>query len=232
MVEQEMVRAFPDGVCPHITRLRMTGPNRMDHDQLIPRVEEATRALVDAKCDIVAFHCTANSMEEGQGGEARILAAVADAGARHATTTATAIRRALDALGARKIVLVTPYSQAVTDHEADFLNAAGYEVIYAKGYALAGSDAYCATPPEVWRDRALAAARPDADVYFLSCANIAVFGIVEELEARLGRPVITSNQTVIWDALTRLAWSDRSGCPGRLFATPAIAQTAPAAQPA
>ena len=149
MVEQEMVHAFPDGVTPHITRLRMTGPNRMGHDQLIPRVEEATRSLADAKCDVVAFHCTANSMEEGQGGEARILAAVAGAGARHATTTATAIRRALDVLGARKIVLVTPYSQAVTDHEAEFLNDAGYDVIYAKGYELAGSDAYCATPPEV-----------------------------------------------------------------------------------
>ena len=35
MVEQEMVRAFPDGVHPHITRLRMTGPNRMGHDALI-----------------------------------------------------------------------------------------------------------------------------------------------------------------------------------------------------
>ena len=58
----------------------MTGPNRMGHDQLIPRVEEATRALADAKCDVVAFHCTANSMEEGQGGEARILAAVARLG--------------------------------------------------------------------------------------------------------------------------------------------------------
>jgi maleate isomerase len=171
-------------------------------------------------------------MEDGVGGEARILAAVAGSGARHATTTATAIRRALDALGARKIVLVTPYSQAVTDHEAEFLNAAGYDVIYAKGYELAGSDAYCATLPAVWRDRALAAARPDADVYFLSCANISVFGIVEELETRLGRPVITSNQTVIWDALTRLGWSDRRGCPGRLFATSAIAETAPAAQPA
>jgi maleate isomerase len=229
MVEQEMVHAFPDGVQAHITRLRMTGPNRMNHDQLIPRVEEATRALADAKCDVVAFHCTANSMEEGQGGEARILAAVEGSGPRHATTTATAIRRALDALGARRIVLVTPYSQAVTDHEADFLNDAGYDVIYAKGYALAGSDAYCATPPEVWRDRALAAARPDADVYFLSCANISVFSIIEDLERELGRPVITSNQSVVWDALTRLGWSDRRGCPGRLFATAAVADAAPAA---
>jgi maleate isomerase len=230
MVEQEMVQAFPADVHPHVTRLRMTGPNRMGLDQLLPRVGEATEALVDAKCEVVAFHCTANSTEGGVDGEQRILGAMASA--PRATTTATAIRRALDALGARRIVLITPYSQQVTDHEAEFFHEAGYEVVHAKGYGLAGSDAYCATPPEVWRDRALAAARPDADVYFLSCANISVFGIIEDLEARLGKPVITSNQTVIWDALARLGWRERRGCPGRLFATPAIAETAPAAQPA
>jgi maleate isomerase len=230
MVEQEMVHAFPQGLQPHVTRLRMTGPNRMGQDQLLPRVEEASRALADAKCDVVAFHCTANSMEEGREGEARILNAVARAGARHATTTATAIRRALDALGARRIALVTPYSQEVTDHEAEFLNEAGYEVIYGRGHALAGSDAYCATPPQVWRDRAIDAARPETDVYFLSCANISVFGIIEELEACLGKPVITSNQAVIWDALSRLGWRDRTGCPGRLFARDAVAQPAPLAQ--
>jgi len=48
MVEQEMVQGFPQGVYPHVTRLRMTGSNRMGLDQLLPRVEEATRALVDA----------------------------------------------------------------------------------------------------------------------------------------------------------------------------------------
>jgi maleate isomerase len=232
MVEQEMVRAFPMGVQPHVTRLRMTGPNRGPLDALLPRVEEATRALVDAQCDVVAFHCTANSMEEGAGGEERLLDTVRHAGARHATTTATAIRRALAALGVRRIVLITPYSQAVTDHEAEFLHAAGYEVIHAKGFALAGSDAYCATPATFWRDRAVEAARPDADVYFLSCANISAFGVIEDLEARLGRPVITSNQTVIWDALCRLGVTERRGCPGQLFALPAIAQTASQVQPA
>jgi maleate isomerase len=231
MVEQEMVGGFPAGVQAHITRLRMTGTNRGPLDGVLPRVEEATRALTDAKCEVVAFHCTANSMEEGQDGEQRILASLTHGGAARATTTATAIRRALAALDARRIVLLTPYSQAVTDHEAEFLTEAGYQVIHAKGFALAGSDAYCATPPSFWKERAIEAARPDADVYFLSCANISVFGVIEELEARLDRPVITSNQSVVWDMLCRLGWSDRRGCPGRLFASAGIAEPASLLQP-
>jgi maleate isomerase len=218
MVEQEMVAGFPADVQPHVTRLRMTGPNRGPLDVVLPRVAEATRALTDARCDVVAFHCTANSMQEGRSGEERILAAMMAAGAPHATTTATAVRRAFDALGARRVVLITPYDQGTTDHEAEFLHEAGYQVLHAKGYALDGSDAYCATPPAIWRERALEAARPDADVYFVSCANISVFGVIDELERKLDRPVVTSNQAVVWDCVTRLGALRRGTCPGRLFA--------------
>jgi maleate isomerase len=217
MVEQEMIAAFPAGVQPHVTRLRMTGASRGPLATVLPRIEEATRALTDARCDVVAFHCTANSMEEGRAGEERILAAMKTAGAPHATTTATAIRRAFDALGARRVVLITPYDQRTTDHEAGFLHESGYQVLHAVGFALNGSDAYCAAPPSYWRDRVLEAARPDAEVYFVSCANISVFGVIEELERNLDRPVVTSNQAVVWDCVSRLGWPDRGDCAGRLF---------------
>lgn len=218
MVEQEMLAGFPADVKPHVTRLRMTGANRGPLDAVLPRIEEATHALTDARCQVVAFHCTANSMQEGVGGEERILAAMTRAGAPQATTTATAVRRAFDALGARKVVLITPYDQRTTDHEAEFLHEAGYQVLQATGFALNGSDAYCATPPAFWRERVLEAERRDAEVYFVSCANISVFGVIEELEQRLGRPVVTSNQAVVWDCVRRLGACGEGSCPGSLFA--------------
>jgi maleate isomerase len=201
MVEQEMVPAFPHGVTAHVTRLRMTGANHLAIDQLLPRIEEATRALADARCDVVAFHCTANSMEGGKEGEQQILSTMARAGAERATTTITAIQNAFDAFGAKRIVLITPYSAETTEHEAAFLHGCGYEVLHAQGFALKGSDAYCATPSEFWRDRTIEVERADADAYLISCANISVFDVLPELEARLGRPIITSNMAVIWDTV-------------------------------
>ena len=217
MVEQEMVRHVPPGVQAHVARLRMTGAHHMSLDQLLPRVGDATVTLTDARCDVVAFHCTANSTSEGLEGEAKLLEAVRRAGAAKATTTASAIRHAFETLGARRIVLLTPYSAHTTEEEADFLHKAGYEVIYARGFALKGSDEYCATPPQFWRDRAIEAARPDADAYLISCANISTFPVIEDIEQKLGRPVVTSNQVVIWEALTLLGVRDRSNCRGRLF---------------
>jgi maleate isomerase len=226
MVEQEMVRHTPPGVTAHVARLRMTGAHNVPLDCLTPRVEETAATLIDARCDVVAFHCTANSMSEGLGGEAKLLGALRQAGAALATTTATAIRRAFDALGARRIVLLTPYSARTTEEEAEFLHAAGYDVIFARGFALKGSDEYCSTPPQFWRDRALEAARPDADAYLLSCANISVFPIIDEIEQKLDRPVVTSNQVVIWDALSLTGIGDRRNCPGRLFDSLGQDQTA------
>ena len=52
----------------------MTGTNRLAFDQLLPRIEDAARALTDARGDVVVFHCTANSMEGGKTGEEQILA--------------------------------------------------------------------------------------------------------------------------------------------------------------
>jgi maleate cis-trans isomerase len=230
MVEQEMVHAFPPGVQAHVARLRMTGAHHGDLASLLPRIEEATRTLLDARCDAVAFHCTATSMEEGPEGDARILAALARAGASRALTTASAIRQAFDALGARRIVLVTPYDAATTEGEVSFLRSAGYEVVHAVGHTLGGSDQYCATPSRFWRERTLEAARRDADGYLISCANISVFGVIEELEQQLGRPVVTSNQAVLWGALRALGWRDVRGCPGRLFARLAMAQPEPVVQ--
>ena len=110
----------------------------------------------------------------------------------------------------------------MTDEEAEFLHVAGFQVVYARGFAMKGSDEYCATPPQFWRDRAIEAARPEADAYFLSCANISVFPVIEEIEQKLGRPVVTSNQAVVWEALSLLGTADRRNCPGRLFDSLAI----------
>jgi maleate isomerase len=124
------------------------------------------------------------------------------------TTTATAIREALDILSVRSFGLVTPYSQAVTEHEAVYFTDAGYRVAACTALDLAGSDAYCGAPPSLWEETLLAAQRADADGYLLSCANISCFSVIDRAEAGLKKPLITSNQSVLW-ALLRAAQATR-----------------------
>jgi maleate isomerase len=216
MVEQEMVRFFPDDVVVHVTRLRMTGANRKSIGDLVPEVEAAAAALADAKCDVIIFHCTANSMSEGADGEARLLETLKHAGAPRVATTSTAIVEALKALKATSVSLVTPYDQKVTDHEVHFLEERGFHVPYAKGWALGGSDAYCMTPAETWLERMLTA-EGGVQATFLSCANVRGIGIIQDVESRLGVPMITSNQAVIFEAMRQIGWRGEAPRLGRVF---------------
>jgi maleate isomerase len=219
MVEQEMVGYFPGDVIAHINRLRMTGANRKPLSELLPEVESACAALVDAKCDVIAFHCTANSMSEGSDGEGWLLEALRRAGAPAVATTSTAVMNALNALNARRIALIAPYSQHATEEEAHFLTENGIATVHVEGCSLGGSDTYCSMPMEFWSEKAYALPHKDFDALFLSCANIRCMGIIDEIEARIGRPVITSNQVVVWDALRRIGWRGSEHLPGALFAT-------------
>jgi maleate isomerase len=212
MVEQEMVRVLPPGATAHVARLRMTGAHEGPLAQLLPQVSAAAATLADARCDAVAFHCTANSTADGEEGEAQLLAALRAAGSANVTTTATALRAALDALGARRIVLVTPYTAAVTAHEAQFFESAGYTVVAQSALDLGGSDAFCGAPAAFWETALLEARRDDADAYLLSCANIACFEVIERIEAVLAKPVVTSNQSVLWATLRAAA----APCPDAL----------------
>lgn len=196
-----MVRALTDEVTAHIARLRMTGAHERPIDELLPAIVAAAQTLDDARCEAIAFHCTANSTSEGGDGEERLLGALRGAARGAVTTTATALRDALTALSAKRIVLVTPYTQAVTDHEAEYFSDAGYAVSGRAALDLGGSDAFCGAPPETWAQALLAARCDDADVYVLSCANIACFSIIRQMESALQRPLITSNQSVLWATL-------------------------------
>ena len=190
--------------------------------QLLPRVEEAARTLMDAKCDVVCFHCTAASTEAGLAGEERALAAVMRGGATRATTTATALRNAFAALGARRLVLLTPYDARTTAEEAAFLAhrrlrgpARGRVRSRRQRCLLRHAGAVLARP----HDRGRASGRGCLPRQLRQHRDLRV---IAELEQRLDRPVVTSNQAMLWDALARLDWSDRRGCPGRLFGTATV----------
>jgi maleate cis-trans isomerase len=218
--EPQFRRYAPPGVEPHVTRLRMTGPHHTPLAELLPRIEEAAGALGDARCDIVVFHCTASSMEAGLDGERGVVELIQRATGRPACSTATAVLAAFEALGARKLVLVTPYTQQANDHEIAFLVQAGLEVVRDRALALGGSDGYVSAPPALWLRAVDEERDPRAEAYFVSCTNIRSLEVIAELEARLGRPVVASNQATLWYCLRTLGLADRVPGLGVLLDSP------------
>ena len=57
----------------------------------------------------------------------------------------------------------------------------------------------------------------DADVLFISCTALPVLDIIEKLEKKLNKPVLSSNQALIWDALEKIGKNNDIQGFGKLF---------------
>jgi maleate cis-trans isomerase len=216
--EVQFQRYAPAGVGVHTTRLRMTGRWSRPLHELADDITRAAEALSDTNPGVIVFHCTANSMAEGQAGEARILDLVEKASGCPALTTGLAVKEALAALRLRTLVLISPYVKDTNEHEIAFLGEAGYAVVHDLGLGLSGGgDEYLRITPRQWADLTVENQRAEADGYFLSCTATSMIDAIEEVERRLGKPVVNSNQAVLWAALRRLAIAEPVAGLGRLF---------------
>lgn len=217
LTEPQFQRYAPPGVGVHVTRLRMTGQWHRPLYELEEAIAEAARALSDVKPGIIVFHCTASSMEEGLAGEAHLAELIQSASRIPTLTTGQAITEALRRLGVKKLVLISPYVKETNQHENHYLHEAGFEVIHDHGLGLAGGDEYISVTPKRWREIVCENIRPEAEGYFLSCTNTTMIEVIEELERRLEKPVVTSNQATLWACLRKLGVNARPNGLGQLF---------------
>lgn len=204
MVEPQVQRWMPAGVAPHFTRIGMTNRHKAPLDQLLPRMLEATSLLADSKCDVIVLQCTGTSMSGGVDMEKHVIAEMQRIGRCQTTSAASALTAAFEALDAQRLVFLSETKQPGHDKKIAYLKECGYEVVADKALGLSGSDEYCTTPAERWFDEAVALRNDNADAYFISCANIHSIDVIQRLEDKLQRPVVTTNQAAIWRSL-RLA---------------------------
>ena len=217
MSEPQLRHFAPPTLGIHVTRLQMTGKWNRSLSALGADLDRAASSLADAKVDLIVFHCTGTSMEEGPEAEARALDRISFATGIAALSTAGAVIEASRALSIRRPVLVSPYVQATNDHEIAYLAAFGIEVVTDVALGLKGGDDYITVPAERWIELARGAMRPEADGLFLSCTNTTQIEAIAPLEQALGLPVVNSNQAVLWAVMRRLgARLGGAGLPGEL----------------
>jgi maleate cis-trans isomerase len=215
LTEPQFNRYAPPGVTFHVSRTRIYQDKSLAEQS--PEILTAAELIGDCGADMILYHCTAMSMGSGREAERQLVEQIARAGGRPAGSTATAIVAAFRALGAKATVLASPYTQNVNDLERKFLAESDIAVLADRALALPVPDGMSGATPEVWIETTVAAARPDADSYFVSCTNIQAIDAIAAIETRLGKPVVTSNQAALWYALRRCGIKDDVPALGRLF---------------
>jgi maleate isomerase len=216
-IEEDVFRLAPPGVGVHFTRVRM--PNDVTVENLNAVTAELAGAaallLPEGDLDVVCYACTSGSIVIG---EERVKAELSRGapGAR-ATTLVTGVIGALRALQAKRIVVATPYLDEINVLEARYLRARGFDVLDIQGLNIRKDADMVRVAPDFILEFARSLDRPDAEAIFVSCGALRTLDVVEELEQEVGKPVVASNQAMIWDTLRLAGVEDRIDGYGRLF---------------
>ena len=205
-LDRELWRWVPEDVSLYLTRTpRDPRPVTVETVAAISELERVAAGVVDLMAPrpgVCAYACASGSFVRGLAGERALVEAMCAAGAPAAVTTSGALLTALRVMAVRTVAVATPYHVGITERLDAFLTEAGFE--------LAGS-AHLGLMADIWKvpydvtaDLIRRADHPSADAIFVSCTNLRTYDVVAELEAELGKPVITANQATIWASLRLL----------------------------
>ncbi len=208
-VEPEMAALLPKDAAIHAARL----PGIVEQETgrgLDARIRGYLAALPDVvrsfggmALDAICLMHTGCSYVVGTQGEAGLREALDRAGAGHAFTAAGAVEATLAALGCRRIALVLPYPE--------WLCEAAVAYWEARGFTVAGVEkprdvvSIYEIAPE---DMIEAARRLDlgaADAILLSGTGPPTLRALAAPAPGNGIPILSSNQCVAWQALSRVA---------------------------
>jgi len=207
LTEAQFNHYAPESLGVHVARGRVAGEPARTVAQLTDEIAHAAGTLADANPDLIVFHCTHTSMKEGADGEARIIDLISRTTGIAALSTSSLVNDALRALGVTKLVVLSPYRSNA--EIIRYLTAAGFTVVNDVALKCESPAAFEAVTPQRWLELAQDNDRPEADGIFLSCTNTTQIEAVAAIEAKLGKPVVNSNQAVLWGCLKRL--KDRLG---------------------
>lgn len=217
IVEENLFRMCPAGVGVSFSRIRTdnatTVANLTKH--LDHMAEAAAILQPDARLATICYACTSGSIVIGP---ERIKAEIKrGAPASTPTTLVSGAVAALRAVGARRIAVATPYIDEINSLEQAFLEREGFEIVALGGLQVVDGEAMGRIAPGYIRDFALSLDRPEADAIFVSCSAIRTIDVLQEIEDRAGKPVVSSTQAMMWHCLRLAGVKDVIPTLGSLF---------------
>jgi maleate cis-trans isomerase len=141
----------------------------------------------------------------------------AAAGGVPAITSAHAMGRALRALGAKRVGVVSPYSEDVNARARRYFSGKhGLEIGVLEGFAAKDSYSIGKLSPENARNAFARINCPEIDAFAIPGANFPTMASIAAWEREFGKPVVSSTQAAVW-AMARELGGERIPGFGRLL---------------
>ena len=180
------------------------------------RVTEVTKNILpNENIDCIVYGCTSGTIAAGfESIEKKVKAAKPDA---KLTTPSSAAIKALKKLNVKKLAIFTPYCKRLNDEVVEYFSNEGFH-ISANTYLDIAADYDIGKVDQNFLFEVLSNMEiKDSDALFVSCTALPVLKIIDKLEKKIDKPVLSSNQSLIWDALESIGKNDDIRGFGKLF---------------
>jgi len=208
----------------HSARATLKNVTREELLAMVAKAADCAVAVSDADVDVIAYACLVAVMAQGPGAHVESEAAIAAAAEANGhpaaiASSAGALVRTLQELGAQRVAMVTPYMKPLTKMVSEYIEGAGITVLDAASLEVADNLAVgCLDPhnlPAIARDLK----REGADAIVLSaCVQMPSLPAVQAVEDELGLPVITAATATTYEVLKALGHTPAITGAGRLLA--------------
>jgi len=193
--------------------------NPLTKENLIKMSEKVTEVtnniLPNEDIDCIVYGCTSGTIAAGyEAIEKKVKAAKPKA---RLTTPSSAAIKALKKFNVKKIAIFTPYSKKLNDEVVSYFGNEGFEITSNSYLDIKADYDIGKVKQEFLYDTLSKIEMNDADALFISCTALPVLNIIDKLEKKLNKPVLSSNQALIWDSLENIGKNNAVTGFGKLF---------------
>lgn len=207
----------PEQAALHIARIAFENPTTPERLRAMTPDLARTAALLvpGVNLSAVAFCCTSASVAIGN-------PAVRDAIGEGlpgvpVITPASAAIAGFAALGVTRVAMLTPYLPQTAAPLAAYFEDQGLEVMRNGTFGLEDDREMARIAGDSIVEGAAALDGPEVEAFFISCTSLPAVDVIDRIEARLGKPVVSSNQALAWALRKMGGLSGRPSGYGRLF---------------
>jgi arylmalonate decarboxylase len=189
------------------------------YDEAIPRVLPRAAELAKQGANVVSVFGSSLTFYKGAKFHDDLIAQVAKATGRQATTQSNGLLDGLRTANARRVAVATAYTDIVTERLKIFLQEYGFEVTFAKGLGYERIPEGAATHEILFKfSTDVYANSKKADALVVSCGALRTLDLIVPVENVTKVPVVSSTPHGLWHGVKMLRVNARVEGYGMLMA--------------
>ena len=218
IIEKDFVSVLKDkNIDFFVNRIECYNP--LTKENLIKMSEKVTEVtndiLPEQDIDCVVYACTSGTIAAGYE-NIRNKVKISKPNAS-LTTPSTAAIKALKKFNVKNLAVFTPYSKKLNDEVVEYFEKENFNVTSNSYFDIQSDFDIGKVDQDYLYDVLSKIDLNGADGLFVSCTALPVLKIIDRLEKKLNKVVLSSNQALIWDTLEKIGQNDSIKGFGKLF---------------